>query len=80
MPKDGQDSSSGHEKPGLNTVDTRIFDARNRNLRGYAEFVVMQACGALVSHEAQGLSRAVSQLVGVEDFSIRVDEGSVHDY
>jgi hypothetical protein len=34
----------------------------------------VQACGTLVSHEVQGLLRAVSRLVGVEDFSISVDE------
>ncbi|KAB5515666.1 hypothetical protein GE09DRAFT_979456 [Coniochaeta sp. 2T2.1] len=79
VPKDGHNSSSGHGKPGPNAVDISILDARNRNLRGYAEFVVIQACGTLVSHEVQGLLRAVSRLVGVEDFSIRVDEGSVHD-
>ncbi len=78
-PKGGPDSSSGHENPGPNTVDISILDARNRKLRGYAEFVVMQACGTLVSHEAQGLLWAVSRLVGVEDFRIRVDEGSVYD-
>ncbi len=79
VPKDGQDSPSGHGNPGPNTVDISILDARKRKLRGYAEFVVIQACGTLVSHEVQGLLQAVSRLVGVEDFSIRVDEGSVHD-
>lgn len=78
-PKDGQDLLSEHGNPGLNTVDIKILGSRNRRERGFAEFVVMQACGTLVSHEVQGLLRAVSRLVGVEDFSIRVDEESVND-
>ncbi|SPO06922.1 uncharacterized protein DNG_09616 [Cephalotrichum gorgonifer] len=57
------------------TSDTKIIDAHNIDLRGYEEFVVMQVCSTLVCDDLEGLVRAVSGLVGVVDFSFRVDTG-----
>ncbi|KAG7284925.1 hypothetical protein NEMBOFW57_009540 [Staphylotrichum longicolle] len=72
------DQAAGSLNADADTQDDRRWGAPAKEQRGDAEFVVMQACGTLVSHEVQGLLRAVSRLVGVEDFSIRVDEESVH--
>ncbi|KAH8694352.1 hypothetical protein BGZ61DRAFT_493928 [Ilyonectria robusta] len=68
-----QDSSGGHGNPGLTTIDLRR-EALD-HLRGYAEFAVMQVCSTLVCDDLEGLMRAVSRLVGVVDFSVRVDAG-----
>ncbi|EXK77930.1 hypothetical protein FOQG_17379 [Fusarium oxysporum f. sp. raphani 54005] len=55
--------------------NTKILDAHNVELRGYAEFAVIQVCSTLVCDDLEGLMRAVSRLVGVVDFSVRVDAG-----
>ncbi len=52
--KDGPDSSSRHGNSGPKTADIGILDARDRKQRGYAQFVVVQACGTLVSDDVQG--------------------------
>lgn len=56
------------------TGNTRFLDA-HLELRGYAEFVAAQVCSTLVCDDLEGLARAVSGLVGVVDFSFRVDGG-----
>ncbi|KAK3386225.1 hypothetical protein B0T20DRAFT_474183 [Sordaria brevicollis] len=40
---------------------------------GYAEFAVLQVCTGLVCDDLEGLVKAVISLVGVVDFSFRVD-------
>ncbi|KAK3494151.1 uncharacterized protein B0T23DRAFT_102727 [Neurospora hispaniola] len=47
---------------------------------GYAEFAVLQVCTGLVCDDLEGLVKAVISLVGVVDFSFRVDrsEEEVH--
>lgn len=54
-------------------------DASNMELRGYAEFVVMQVCSRLVCDDLEGLVRAVRGLVGVVDFSFRVDASQANE-
>lgn len=53
-----------------------ILDARNMEQRGYIEFAVLQVCGTLVCDDLEGLVRAVGSLVGIVDFSLRVDVAS----
>ncbi len=50
-----------------------ILDARNIEERGYSEFAVLQVCSTLICDDLEGLIKAVSGLVGVVDFSFRVD-------
>lgn len=52
-----------------------IFDPEILDQPGYAEFTVLQVCTTLVCDDLEGLVKTVSGLVGVVDFSIRV-EGS----
>lgn len=54
-----------------------ILDARNMEKQGYAEFAVLQVCDALVCDDLEGLVHAVGDLVGVVDFSFRVEERHV---
>lgn len=58
-------------KPGEGPV--HILDARNAQQRGYTEFAVIQVCGTLAIADIEGLVAAVKSLVGVVDFSFRVD-------
>ncbi|KAL7944133.1 hypothetical protein V8C42DRAFT_353954 [Trichoderma barbatum] len=69
----------GH--PELTTIDLRqgIPTDMTGRLHGYAEFVVMQVCSTLVCNDLEGLMRAVSKLVGVVDFSFRVDSCGKQD-
>ncbi|KAI1871436.1 uncharacterized protein JN550_004430 [Neoarthrinium moseri] len=53
-----------------------LLDARNMSENGFAEFAVLQVCSSLVCDDLDGLVKSVGQLVGVVDFSFRV-EGSV---
>ncbi|KAH7109407.1 hypothetical protein B0J13DRAFT_579029 [Dactylonectria estremocensis] len=57
------------------TGNTKILNTHNMELRGYAACAVMQVCSTLVCDDLEGLMRAVSRLVGVVDFSVRVDAG-----
>lgn len=50
-----------------------VLDPRNAEQPGYAEFAVLEICSTLVCDDLEGLIRAVSGLVGVVDFSYRVD-------
>lgn len=50
-----------------------ILDAQNMEEHGYTEFAVLQVCSTLVCDDLEGLIHAVSGLVGVVDFSFRVD-------
>ncbi|KAH8668497.1 hypothetical protein BX600DRAFT_379553 [Xylariales sp. PMI_506] len=53
-----------------------LLHPRNMNETGYAEFAVLQVCSLLVCDDLEGLIKSVSQLVGIVDFSYRI-EGSV---
>ncbi|KAI6258819.1 hypothetical protein MCOR29_010754 [Pyricularia oryzae] len=50
-----------------------LLDPKNVNRKGYTEYSVMQVCSSLVRDDLQGLVRAVEGLVGVVDFSFRID-------
>ncbi|KAL3292387.1 MFS transporter protein [Colletotrichum asianum] len=50
-----------------------ILDVKNVEQHGYTEFAVLQVCSSLVCDDLEGLVRAVSSLVGVVDFSFRVN-------
>ena len=52
-----------------------LLDAKNMAETGYAEFAVLQVCSSLICDDLEDLVRDVSRLVGVVDFSFRV-EGS----
>ena len=74
-------SSLAGGKPG-EAGPVHILDARNVQQRGYTEFAVMQVCLTLAIAEIEGLVAAVKSLVGVVDFSFRVDtsESSVESF
>ncbi|OAA63594.1 hypothetical protein SPI_03757 [Niveomyces insectorum RCEF 264] len=50
------------------------LDARNMEQHGYTEFAVLQVCSTLICDDLEGMIQAVSGLVGVVDFSFRVDD------
>lgn len=50
-----------------------LLDARNMSENGYAEFAVLQVCSNLVCDDLEGLVKSVGKLVGVVDFSFRID-------
>jgi hypothetical protein len=54
------------------TKDTEGLDV-HLELHHYAEFIAMQVCSTLVCDDLEGLVRAVSGLVGVVDFSFRIE-------
>ncbi|KAL8391772.1 hypothetical protein RB595_002109 [Gaeumannomyces hyphopodioides] len=70
----GTDDDDDDEDVGGNLAD--MLDPRNVEQRGYTEFAVMQVCSTLVRDDLQALVRAVERLVGVVDFSYRVDTGA----
>ncbi|KAI1113209.1 hypothetical protein F5Y14DRAFT_418650 [Nemania sp. NC0429] len=53
-----------------------LLDTRNMTQAGYAEFAVLQVCSLLVCDDLDGIVESVSKLVGVVDFSYRVDPSS----
>jgi len=58
----------------FNTDD--LLDPRNMEQPGYAEFAALQVCTTLVCDDLEALVKSMSGLVGVVDFSFRV-EGSL---
>ncbi|EFQ34474.1 hypothetical protein CGRA01v4_00096 [Colletotrichum graminicola] len=50
-----------------------ILDVRNVEQQGYTEFAVLQVCSSLVCDDLEGLVRSISSLVGVVDFSFRIN-------
>ncbi|CAK7231686.1 hypothetical protein SBRCBS47491_008015 [Sporothrix bragantina] len=60
--------------PGTAALD--VLDARNMEQHGFTEFAVLQVCSTLVCDDLEGMIQAVSGLVGVVDFSFRMDESS----
>jgi len=50
-----------------------LLDPDNMEQPGYTEFAVMQVCATLICGDLEELIRCVSSLVGVVDFSFRVD-------
>ncbi|KAL8293847.1 hypothetical protein RB597_007639 [Gaeumannomyces tritici] len=67
----GTNDDGDDDDVGGNLAD--MLDPRNVEQRGYTEFAVMQVCSTLVRDDLQALVRAVERLVGVVDFSYRVD-------
>ncbi|CAK7207995.1 hypothetical protein SEUCBS139899_010829 [Sporothrix eucalyptigena] len=57
--------------PGLGKE--HILDPKNVEQPGYAEFAVLEICSTLVCNDLEGLIKTISGLVGVVDFSYRVD-------
>ncbi|KAL1892005.1 hypothetical protein Sste5346_007349 [Sporothrix stenoceras] len=53
-----------------------VLDASNMEQHGYTEFAVLQVCSTLVCDDLEGMIQAVSGLVGVVDFSFRMDESN----
>ncbi|KAK8108482.1 hypothetical protein PG984_014283 [Apiospora sp. TS-2023a] len=53
-----------------------LLDAKNMAENGYAEFAVLQVCSSLICDDLEDLVRDVSKLVGVVDFSFRVEGSS----
>ncbi|KAK8076681.1 hypothetical protein PG994_003953 [Apiospora phragmitis] len=53
-----------------------LLDAKHMAENGYAEFAVLQVCSSLVCDDLEDLVRDVSKLVGVVDFSFRVEEAA----
>ncbi|KAK2013273.1 hypothetical protein LZ32DRAFT_604565 [Colletotrichum eremochloae] len=51
-----------------------ILDVRNVEQHGYTEFAVLQVCSSLVCDDLEGLVRSISSLVGVVDFSFRINQ------
>ncbi|KLU92538.1 hypothetical protein MAPG_11483 [Magnaporthiopsis poae ATCC 64411] len=70
----GSDDDGDGGDVGENLAD--MLDPRNVEQRGYTEFAIMQVCSTLVRDDLQALVRAVERLVGVVDFSYRVDIGA----
>jgi hypothetical protein len=71
----GNDNDDDDNEP-LRGQRVPLLDARNISQNGYAEFAVLQVCSTLVCDDLEGLVQSVSKLVGVLDFSFRV-EGSL---
>ncbi|KAK8007793.1 hypothetical protein PG989_001783 [Apiospora arundinis] len=53
-----------------------LLDAKNMAENGYAEFAVLQVCSSLICDDLEDLVRDVTKLVGVVDFSFRVEGSS----
>ncbi|KAK7936689.1 uncharacterized protein PG986_015127 [Apiospora aurea] len=53
-----------------------LLDAKHMAENGYAEFAVLQVCSSLICDDLEDLVRDVSKLVGVVDFSFRVEGSS----
>ncbi|KAK8061115.1 hypothetical protein PG997_015336 [Apiospora hydei] len=86
---DESDSESDREEesqasPSTSATATRsqaggpfgLLDAKNMAENGYAEFAVLQVCSSLICDDLEDLVRDVSKLVGVVDFSFRVEGSS----
>ena len=68
------------QRIGTNTAANlgSVLDARNMEQRGYTEFAVLQVCSTLVCDDLEGMIQTISGLVGVVDFSFRLDESQVN--
>ncbi|OIW22794.1 hypothetical protein CONLIGDRAFT_150020 [Coniochaeta ligniaria NRRL 30616] len=78
--RSGAEGSAGLGGLGLGLMDREhVLDPANVEKPGYAEFAVLEICSTLVCDDLEGLIRSISGLVGVVDFSYRVDrsEGSL---
>lgn len=58
---------------GLGLGREHVLDPENVEKPGYAEFAVLEICSTLVCDDLEGLIRRIGGLVGVVDFSYRVD-------
>ncbi|KAK8022067.1 hypothetical protein PG993_012834 [Apiospora rasikravindrae] len=70
----GSTSGGGGPRPGGGPFG--LLDAKNMAENGYAEFAVLQVCSSLICDDLEDLVRDVSKLVGVVDFSFRVEGSS----
>jgi hypothetical protein len=53
-----------------------LLNPDNMEQPGYTEFAVMQVCGTLLCGDLEQLVKCVSSLVGVVDFSFRIDDST----
>lgn len=60
----------------LNMEVRQVLDVKNMEQRGYAEFAILRVCNALVCDDLRGLITSISGLVGIVDFSFRVNESN----
>jgi hypothetical protein len=68
---DGRDDRG--EGLGFGLGREHVLDPEHLGRPGYAEFAVLEICSTLVCDDLEGLIRSISGLVGVVDFSYRVD-------
>ncbi|CAK7266042.1 hypothetical protein SEPCBS119000_001818 [Sporothrix epigloea] len=64
--------------PAVGPTALDLLDAHNIEQHGFTEFALLQVCSTLVCDDLEGMIQAVSGLVGVVDFSFRIDESSDH--
>jgi hypothetical protein len=57
----------------LESMDPGILSVRNINEPGYAAFAVLQLAARCISADLDNLTKTVKELVGVLDFSFRVE-------
>jgi hypothetical protein len=63
----------------LESLDPRILSIRHINEPGYAAFAVLQLAARCISEDLEKLTASVKELVGVMDFSFRVEEPEALD-
>jgi hypothetical protein len=72
---DDASEASGSEVYGMPS-GRELLNPDNMEQPGYTEFAVMQVCGTLLCGDLEEMIRCVSSLVGVLDFSFRIDDSS----
>jgi hypothetical protein len=63
----------------LESLDPRILNISHINEPGYAAFAVLQLAARCISEDLERLTESVKELVGVMDFSFRVEEPETSD-
>jgi hypothetical protein len=63
----------------LERLDPRILSVRHINEPGYAAFAVLQLAARCIGADLENLTESVKELVGVMDFSFRVEESEESD-
>jgi hypothetical protein len=63
----------------LESLDPRILSVRHINEPGYAAFAVLQLAARCIGADLENLIESVKELVGVMDFSFRVEESEASD-
>jgi hypothetical protein len=63
----------------LESLDPGILSVRHINEPGYAAFAVLQLAGRCIGADLENLTESVKELVGVMDFSFRVEKTDALD-